>query len=111
LDPKVTKRSRQKKASARSVGSLRFLRAAHIAKAKPSFTPYSRPAFLSTQHSFRTGSFIENIVSNETRQQTGFRRNQSKHGGLCGGKGSKLCRSEGLAGTLVAQSIAARGFD
>jgi hypothetical protein len=45
LDPKVTKRSRQKKASTRPDGSLRFFRAAHIAKAKPSFPPYSLARF------------------------------------------------------------------
>jgi hypothetical protein len=34
------------------------------------------------------------------------------NGGLCSGKGiSELCGSEGFAGTLVEQSIAARGFD
>jgi len=34
------------------------------------------------------------------------------NGGLCGGRGiSKLCWSGGLAGTIVEQSIAARGFD
>jgi len=47
LDPKVTKRSRQKKASTRPAGSLRLFRASRIAKAKPAFPPYSRLAFLS----------------------------------------------------------------
>jgi hypothetical protein len=38
-------RSRQKKASTRPAGSLRLFRAAHIAKAKPSFTPPHGPLF------------------------------------------------------------------
>jgi len=43
LDPKVTKRSRQKKASPLSADSLRFSGTSR--KAKPSFTPLRRTRF------------------------------------------------------------------
>jgi hypothetical protein len=39
-------------ASTRPAGSLRFFRAPHIAKAKPAFPPYTRPAAMTGQRFF-----------------------------------------------------------
>ena len=80
----------------------------HIAKAKPSFTPYARPAFLSAQLSFILDSLNKLIVLNEPRQQTGFGRNQTKQWWSVWRKGiSKLCWRSGNQRTIVGQSIAA----
>ncbi|MDB5133743.1 MAG: hypothetical protein JWP37_346 [Mucilaginibacter sp.] len=68
-------RSRQKKASARPAGSYAFFCAPHSAKAKPSFPPYTRPAFLSAPRSFCFK--VSNQLSSYC-QQTSFGRNQAK---------------------------------
>ncbi len=70
-------------ASTLPAGSLRFFRASHIAKAKPSFPPYARPADMTSHRSFF--DITTNIVFKVSR--TASDEIRQNNDGLSEGKG------------------------